>query len=131
MRRGCSPAKPPYRNGSLYRLTTFIIMLNFFLVFIGGGLGSALRYAIGLGLQKVPLQLPVATLVSNVSACLVFALIFNSMRSEQLGQGANFLLLIGFCGGLSTFSTFGYESYLLLKQQNYAWLLANILLSLV
>jgi len=51
--------------------------MNFFLVFIGGGIGSLIRYFIGISFQKTNLNLPVATLVSNIIACIIFAVTLN------------------------------------------------------
>lgn len=104
--------------------------MNFVLVFIGGGLGCILRYLIGLGLQKTSLSLPWGTFISNLSACIIFAVTLWFVSAKGVGsQGIKLLLLTGFCGGLSTFSTFGYETYLLLKQGLLSFALMNIFLS--
>ncbi len=104
--------------------------MNVLLVFIGGGIGCVLRYLIGLLMQKTDLSLPIGTLVANVLACIIFALALSFIQKNTGNPDPlKLLLLTGFCGGLSTFSTFGYESYLLIKQQQYTWLTLNVIIN--
>jgi len=104
-----------------------IVEMNFLLVFIGGGLGSVLRYQIGVWLQKTSSSLPWATLIANLSACLVFAGVLWIFSLKTVSDSSlKTFLLIGFCGGLSTFSSFGYETFLLFKQGLHLIALLNI-----
>ena len=101
-------------------------------VFLGGGIGSALRYFIGTIFSKTTLALPIATLCSNVLSCFIFAFaLFVFNEKLQTSGNLKLFLLTGICGGLSTFSAFSYETFELLKQHNYTWASANILLSLL
>ena len=100
-------------------------------VFIGGGIGSVFRYFMGIVFSKSTLSLPIATLSANLISCVIFGVclwLFNAKL--QANGNLKLFLLTGICGGLSTFSTFSYETFELLKQHHYAWASANILLSL-
>jgi fluoride exporter len=105
--------------------------MNFLAVFIGGGLGSLTRYGISLGFQRAGvLQFPLATLISNTLACVIMgvALYYFKQKTIQV-EWISLVVLTGFCGGFSTFSTFSYETFQLMQQGAYAWAITNVLLS--
>jgi fluoride exporter len=100
------------------------------IVFIGGGLGSVLRFLIGAGMRHVMPALPVATFIANVIACIVFAFVAGTLGQKYFSSPhIRLLLLTGFCGGLSTFSTFGYETFIMLKDGLLLYGILNILVS--
>ncbi len=106
-------------------------MNNLLLVFLGGGLGSILRYGIGVAVQtNLKTAFPVATLCSNIISCLVLALTVMLLHQKlMINPNLKLLILIGFCGGLSTFSTFSYETVELIRTGNTMMAVANIALS--
>ena len=106
--------------------------MNWVLIFIGGGLGSLLRYTIGIvSLKFWSTSFPLGTLITNFLACLLLGLIVYGL-SEKMNQydWIKPLLLIGFCGGFSTFSTFSHETVQLVNSGSIAMAGLNILLSL-
>lgn len=89
-------------------------------IFIGGGLGSILRYGISRLAVSGALNIkPWATLTSNIIATALLGLIlFFAVEKYQLSEPYQAFLIIGFCGGFSTFSTFSYETYELMRTGN-------------
>jgi CrcB protein len=81
-------------------------------VFLGGGTGSVLRFLISWLLKPWANIFPYHTLLSNVLACIVFALFIRLAPSVSFLQNRENLVLAGFCGGLSTFSTFSYDPFI-------------------
>lgn len=108
--------------------------MNLLAVFIGGGLGSLLRYGISkLSISTFGSQLfPWGTFISNVlaSGLLAFFIVYFAEKFESQ-PALKGLLLVGFCGGFSTFSTFSLETAQLMKSGNTTIAIANILLSVV
>ncbi len=95
-------------------------MKQLFLVFIGGGIGSTARYAIGKWLNSSTANMPYGTLFANVLGSLLIGIILGySLKSNVLSQQTTLLLATGFCGGFTTFSTFAYESQNFLKNGDY------------
>jgi CrcB protein len=104
--------------------------MSYLLVFIGGGLGSVLRFVIAMLFGKTALPLPWATLSSNIISCFIFGTIIYLYKDKNLiPDNYKHLVLIGICGGLSTFSTFSYETFELIKQGMTMWALINIAVS--
>lgn len=88
------------------------------LVGLGGMLGALARYGLGGALNRlrVGASFPYETLVINVLGCLVLGALagLNETRGV-LGGSARAFLFIGLLGGFTTFSSFGYETFQLLR----------------
>ena len=86
-------------------------LMNILAVFLGGGLGAVLRYLTGFIVISTKFGSAPATLCVNVLASLILGLGFGyfAMRTN-IPPYAKLALTCGFCGGLSTFSTFAFET---------------------
>jgi fluoride exporter len=92
-------------------------MNDFLMVFLGGGLGSVVRFYLGKGVNALHNHpFPFGTFAVNIAACLVLGLVIGLADHRQLiSPQAKLFWAVGFCGGFSTFSTFSNETLILLQ----------------
>ena len=94
-------------------------MKQVILVFLGGGLGSALRYLISIRLNPIFNNFYLGTFLVNIIGCLIIGILLGLGSKQQIiSPSTSLLLATGFCGGFTTFSTFAFEKYDLLKSGN-------------
>jgi len=105
--------------------------MQWLLVFLGGGLGSLLRFGVTAATAKWWNNMfPLATLISNVLACLILGFTIAVLREKvQNNELWYAFMVIGICGGFSTFSSFAKENIELFEKGNYLVGLLNIAVS--
>ncbi len=107
------------------------MILNFLAVFIGGGIGASLRYMIGVLCSRyISCSFPVATFGVNLISCFVIGFLLAFFFNRPFFNPAwKLAATVGFCGGLSTVSTFSVESLQLIKAGNYFLAILYIVLT--
>lgn len=102
-----------------------------FYIFIGGGLGSVLRFLVSNYSEKLwnIKGFPVGTFTVNILGCFLIGLA--SAYFLKVDNYLKFLIIAGFCGGFTTFSAFSIENYTLWQEGNYGILALYIGLSVI
>ena len=94
-------------------------MKNLLIVFLGGGVGSIIRYVISQTFAHPKYSFPWPTLVVNFLGCLIIGILLGlTIRNDSARSELYLFAVVGFCGGLTTFSTFSAESLHLIKSGN-------------
>ena len=108
--------------------------MNLLLVAFGGALGSVARYLMGgwvYTLAGKP-EFPLGTFVVNMIGCFVIGVLNQFAESQQIvAPQFRLLLIVGFMGGFTTFSSFGYETVDLLREGETFQAIANAVLQVV
>lgn len=90
------------------------------LVFIGGGLGSTLRYWVGTFLNSSRTGIPYGTFAANIIGSLIIGIVLGiALKSNSISDNVVLFLATGFCGGFTTFSAFAYENHVFLKSGDF------------
>ncbi len=106
-------------------------MIKFGLVFLGGGIGSMLRYAVSGFFLSSQMKFPLGTFAANLISSFILGLLLGVHLSSELSENQKILFLVGLCGGFSTFSTFSYESLQMLKNGDYMLSIAYVATSII
>jgi len=101
-------------------------------VFLGGGIGSVLRYGIQVYINQryATETFPIHTWIANILGCFFIGIFYVWSSKYNWSTEFRLLLTTGLCGGFTTFSTFSNESFALLKNGNYTAFGIYLLLSI-
>ncbi|MDR0238020.1 fluoride efflux transporter CrcB [Acinetobacter sp.] len=99
---------------------------SFFSIAIGSILGGWLRWAISLKLNQFFENIPLGTVVVNLLGAFIIGLAVSFFSNSSLSSNYKLLIVTGFCGGLTTFSTFSIEVVTLLQSGKFDYALFTI-----
>lgn len=108
-------------------------MQNYIVVFFGAGFGGILRYWGSSFVYKfLPTNFPYGTLFVNVLGSFLIGMFMYYLNDNELiGTEARIFLTTGFCGALTTFSTFSYETISLFRDKEFLYAGLNIIANVV
>jgi CrcB protein len=103
--------------------------VRFLLVLFGGGVGSLVRYVAGLAIMtRFGSRFPLGTMVINITGSFLIGLLM-TLLTERFQPHPNWrlMLVVGFLGGYTTFSSFEWETYSAIREGGFWIGLANVL----
>jgi CrcB protein len=108
------------------------MLKSLLVIAIGASLGAWLRWLLGLKLNALFPTIPPGTVVANMIGGYIIGLAIAFLAaSPTLSPEWRLLIITGFCGGLTTFSTFSAETVALIQEGRLLWALASISLHVV
>ncbi|MCR4316182.1 MAG: fluoride efflux transporter CrcB [Planctomycetes bacterium] len=102
------------------------MLWNICAVGAGGSIGAVLRFLISKAGSHFGLDVIWGTLAANVLGGLIIGAALEIVLARNLGENARLFLAVGFCGGLTTFSTFSMDNLRILEDELYGKLALNI-----
>lgn len=113
-----------YKYKHCYNIT----MYNALLVGTGGFIGAVLRYLTGrLCNAYISSPLPIATLTVNIAGCFIMGIFAASEFKDH--NAYKHLVAIGVLGGFTTFSAFGHDTFVLIKNEQFVFAALNVALN--
>lgn len=99
----------------------------------GGFMGSVARYLTQVYVEKLfHTTFPLGTFIANILGSLIIGIVFAfAEKGNLMSPEWRIFLTVGFCGGFTTFSSFAYNNFSFLKEQNLLPFFLNIGLSVV
>jgi CrcB protein len=106
--------------------------VSLLLVMLGAAVGAPLRYLTDRAVQtRHDTAFPWGTFAVNASGSLVLGLVASAVAAHAGSQSVMLVVGTGFCGALTTYSTFSYETLRLFADGSYFYAVANVVMSVL
>jgi len=105
--------------------------MKFLLIFLGGGFGSVIRYAVSKYLNNADNCIPYGTLLVNIIGSFIIGTVIGLSLKDGIDNNQTLFFAVGFAGGFTTFSTFAFENATLIEDGNYVHLALYISASII
>lgn len=94
----------------------------------GGFIGSVMRYLVQVLMEKTLTSLfPWGTLIANVSGCFIIGMVFAlAEKGNMLSAEWRLFMAVGVCGGFTTFSSFAYNNFMMIREKAFTELFLNV-----
>ena len=94
----------------------------------GGFIGSVMRYLVQFYMEKnLTSTFPWGTLIANVAGSFIIGMIYAlTEKGNLLNPELRLFLAVGICGGFTTFSSFAYNNFTMIKENSITLLLFNV-----
>ena len=99
-----------------------------FLIALAGAVGTLCRYGVAVLVHKSGGPLVLSTLIVNVLGCFLFGLFFSLADGRwAISSQTRLIVLTGFMGAFTTFSTFAFETGQFMRDNHFGWAASNLL----
>lgn len=104
--------------------------MKYLYILIGGGIGSVFRYILSnLIMNFFNKVFPLGTLIVNITGCFLIGLLFGFSEKTIISSNIRLFIFVGLLGGFTTFSSFGLETFNLIRQSEIKYAILNFILN--
>lgn len=104
--------------------------MKYFYILLGGGAGAISRYVLSTFIYNLSNKVfPLGTLIVNITGCFVIGFLYALFEKFTISPNVRLFIFVGLLGGFTTFSSYGLETFNLLKQTEIRYAVFNIVLS--
>lgn len=102
--------------------------MKYLYIAIGGGFGSLSRYLLSTFVMWHSNKLfPYGTLIVNLTGCFLIGMLYAAFENTKISPDLRLFIFTGFLGGFTTFSSYGLETFNLIKETQYKYAFLNFI----